>query len=257
MSFPKDAAEAASWSHIVRFIKLDDEDHETYKYCRHVFKTQSGQGPYIDKEGKVSERRSMSMAFCLGSPRNPFAQGDDLEMDDEGVADCRSIILPNGTSLHDIDEGGSLRERCVVWSWTNNHVAMIDRPVGFFDNLFEWTQKVQDNPFYYSKSTPGFDVLLQAEPKGGNFYSYSFSCPPNSANRDFAAVMHLVKAQRDEVLAMLNPAQTKEDIIQRLGLGTSSPRSSGGKDFDSPGGSKATNVMDDDDELSNMNEDDL
>ena len=241
VTFPKNAQEADGWGHIVRLLRLDKENHETYKYCRHSFKAMAGQGPWIDRDNMPQPRDGkQQIAYCLGSPQNPFSQDGAIEMYDDGIAECRSIVLPNGQTLHDVDGGGELRERCLVWSWTNKHVAMLERAPKFFDKLLQWVQKVGSNPFYYGPEAPGFDVIIETVAKGGNFYDYTFSCPPVSPNRNFDDIRHLIKEQRGKVVERMNPAQTKEKIIQNLGLGAAPSRGGADEDDDFGGGAGPT-----------------
>ena len=226
VDFPKNAKDSDGWSHIVRFLRLDAESHITYKYCRHVFKTMPGMGVREDHDGNQYERKDFSMAYCLGSPSNPFSQGD-VEMNEEGVAECMSIVMPNGVPLHELmSERGDrnslqLRERCLVWSWSNNHLAIIDRPPGFFDTLREWAVSFGSDPFLYTTKDParmGYDVVIQTKPKGGSFYDYAFSAPPPSDKRNIQDVRALITQQMDSVMKDFNVVQSKESIMQSLGI---------------------------------------
>jgi len=264
IDFPKDAQEAKDWSRIVRFIRLDEEHHITYKYCRHVFATLPGQGPHVDREGNPRDRGPVSIAYCLGSPSNPYTQDQSVEMNEEGVAECMSILLPNNVPLHDMvgREGKpsiQLRERCLVWSWSNNHLAIIDRPPGFFDKLQKMCAPFGGDPFYYNKNNPGFDVVIQTSSKGGTFYDYAFNTPPLNAERDILNVLHLIKAQRESVFEDFNVVQTKEAIIQHLGVsgGTVAPTSGPpkGDEFGAGQPQGSSQALNDGDGLDDMGDD--
>ena len=266
IDFPKNATEANAWpAQTVRLIRLSKEHHLTYKYGFHLFRAIPGQGPRIDGDGNAQKREGWQWAYCLGSPPDPFSQEDAIEMSDDGISACRGIVLPNGVPLHDVDEGGKIGERALVWSWTNNHLAIIDRPPKFFDRIKEWAKQSGADPFFYNRDNPGFDVMIQTAGKQGNFYDYQFS-GPLQGSKNIADVMHLVNQQRGDVMKFLNPVQTREDIIERLGLGdgagkASAPaaQDSGAGEFgdgSAPGSVSDLNDGDDEDDgLSDMGED--
>jgi hypothetical protein len=124
-----------------------------------------------------------------------------------------------------VDGGGELRERCLVWSWTNNHVAYIDRPPKpFLDELASCEKKWGSEVFYMDDARQGFDVIITT-PIQGTAWKYAFQPPPPTDHTDFMAVMPLILqknenglTQFDQVLALMNPAKTMELIKQDLGL---------------------------------------
>lgn len=247
IQFPKDSNEASTWKHVVRFLRLGkntagDGWDITYKYIRHEFDLIAGQGPYVKSNGEIGERKGKNYAYCMGSPRNPYSQDSEIELNEAGVAECRSIILPNGVPLHDVDQGGVIHEKCLVWSWSNNHVAIIDRKPVFFDGLMKWAGKMGIDPFYYDSKNPGFDVLLTCPPTG-IAYKYDFGCMPPGGNMDIESVKALMQQQFKDVQAAMNPIMTKEAIIKQLGIGNTGAASGGDMDddpegdpFNSPGG---------------------
>ena len=220
LKFPSNSQEATGWSHIVRFIRLDDEDNMTYRYVRHFFEAMDGQGPYVADDGTTSPRRGNQFAYCLGSQRNPYDVTGDAPVNEEGIAECRSIMLPNGINLHDVDQGGDLAEQALAWCWTTNHLVIVGRKPGWFDGLFAEVKKWGgDMPWYFSKDRPGYDVVLGTVPKAGNFYNYTYSSAPPNSQRNFDDVKALIKTQREAVMEEFNPTETRERMIQRLGLG--------------------------------------
>ncbi|MHB8994578.1 MAG: hypothetical protein ACYC63_04935 [Armatimonadota bacterium] len=254
VKFPRPGPEASEWSHVVRFIRLgvDKENggfYTSYKYVQHMFDKVAGQAPYEKKDGSIGERNGLQFAYCQGSPVNPYFTGKTVPVNEEGVDDCRSIILPNGVPLHDIDQGGTMHECCLVWSWTNGHVASLDRKIVFFDALSDWAKKLQADPFYYDEAHPGFDVILST-PARGTAYTYSFDQTPRGQDRDILSVKALMQAQFAEVKESMIPVRTTEQITKSLGLGVAKPSGDSGMDepspFESDGGGSISRADGDD-----------
>ena len=248
IQFPKPGSHK-DWSNIVRFVRIGknpapqsefDQWHLTYKYIQHKFDKMPGQGPVVMNDGTVVERNALQFAYCLGSPSNPYTQEQNVPVNEQGCEECRSIVLPNGMPLHDIDQGGELFERCIVWSWTNNHMAIIDRKTrAFFDPFAEWCQAQGVDPFFYNEANPGFDIILTTPSRGGA-YTYSFGVPLGG-NKDITTVKPLMQAQLEDIKKdLVKHVRTKEEIIEALGIGAGKPAPGAASNDDDDFGSGVT-----------------
>jgi len=207
VKFPRNKAEAQDWQVQCRLIDPNDP----YYYNRHAF-----QIPGSDRRG---------YAYCLGSPADGWkGQEGEIQLDPNGVAQCRSIIVPGlNQPLHDVDDGGDIYLHFLCWNW-DKHVLQV-LALRFKGSL---SRAIYD--LYIEQCVPQgtdlsqFDIVLRAEPGNGNFWTYKVTPAAPTGQRDIDTVASEIQAQLQEpedpdepyVMQAYNPRMTKEAITQRL-----------------------------------------
>lgn len=104
--------EIASWSRTITWLT----DWPVI-IKRHQFMPMNGQAPVKSRDGRMLLRDKPQRAICLGSPRKPFDGSFELELDPDGCERCKSIILPDGSSLHDCPEETDNNGNIVPWRY--------------------------------------------------------------------------------------------------------------------------------------------
>lgn len=224
--YPPKKADARGWSNIITLCSPN-------LHCMHehvIPSTVTGL-TFKDREGIVHARDRETRIACLGSPRAPLG-GDmpDPVYDQQGVAVCGSIILPDGSALH---SHGFIRgnERyppkypwlvfIPIYNHTLNQFFAIQDYIEkvWIRSLIAEVNKYDDDPRTYS-------LMLKSVFAGQTRVTDVSRVPtPGPIPNPLQDETH--KRDWERVQMICNPYRTPEALVQDLGIGQWNPRYAG------------------------------
>lgn len=189
---------------------------------RHQFMPMNGQAPVKTRDGRVIMRDKPQRAVCLGSIRKPFDGSFELELEPEGCEVCKSIMLPDGSTLHDCPDetdnnGNTIEWRYVfpiyVWEEKMPYVisdAWFSRMV---KGLIAERSAHSDSPMTYAvRITGGMDGKAKAI---------------KTARVDMPGVLPNADPENErwvEILGLARPFSSPQRIVADLGIGKYNPK---------------------------------
>ena len=210
---PKKNETTKDWS-----IQLTVLKRTVLPYRQHAWPTFDEQGAMVKPDGTTQPRASWSFATCLGSPAQEYDSFDSIETNDEGIATCRGIKLPDGRNLHDVvgqyGENADWRISCYVYNWTVGcYQVLQESPTnGFVRCLFNKVWETEAKPATYM-----IELGVEISPKGKRtFYAMKpqqLPAPLPPIEEDYKKIMQ----------SRHNVMETAEALVQRLGLAKWNP----------------------------------
>jgi len=223
--YPPSKAQSKGWNNVITLCA-----ENLYCFHEHVIPLTMPGLTFMDREGAIHARDRETRVTCLGSPRVPLGGAmPEPVYDQQGVAICGSIILPDGSALH---SHGFIRGNekyppqhpwlvfIPIYNHTTNQFFVIQDYIEkvWIRSIIDEVRKHDDDPRTYS-------LMLQSAFAGQTRITVVSRVPKPEAQPVMGQTVpnplqdETHKRDWERIQMICNPYRTPEALVQDLGIG--------------------------------------